>query len=122
MFKSANLMSHIVPFLVATFLLFYPGAPEGAITQIIAGVLGAYSGGNILFKYFSEKPQRVAASAVLKAKSFWVNLATTVTAFLPVIPIETLNGMIEAAFSGNFQLILIQLFNLVGIIFKLLKK
>ena len=121
MLKSSNFWTHLVVFVGATVLVFYPGMDHTVMDELGALVLGLFSVGNILFKFFSGQPERAKWTDILGSKHFWMNLATFLTGLFSFLPLESLEGLIDASLTGNFQLILIQVFNVAGIVFKTIK-
>ena len=120
MFKSSNFINHLLTFLVATIALVIPGT-EDAVKEVVAGLIGTYSGGNILYHVIRDAGTRLSIKQVFKSKNFWLNLLTFVAGILPIIPIDSLKGIVDAIFTGDLNMILIQVFGAIGVIFKLFK-
>lgn len=115
--------SNFWTFLALTIGALFVGFPEGAAQDTVSGIFALVASFRGIREWVKNNPKFKPIEKINKS-NFWAYLATTITALIPILPVETfdyLQEIVSAALGGNWQGVFTAVIGIATIIYNLIR-
>lgn len=115
--------SNFWTFLALTVGALFIGFPEGAAKETVSGIFAIIASFRGIREWVKNNPKFKPIEEINQS-NFWAYLATTLTAIIPLLPIEIfdyLQSAIAAAIGGNWQGVFTAIIGIATIVYNLIR-